>query len=133
MEYLPWVLVALFVLSAVFGKSSTWSPFQSRQVRDICAHMTDTERRALQRRGFLVGGLLAALLGSMGFAGMVVFRSMFAMVLLLGLLAPVLMIAVELRWGRRIRQSHQRFLATTAWAQTQGIAADEIRLYTWQE
>ena len=33
----------------------TWSPFQSRQVREICAHMTEAERRELSLRGALFG------------------------------------------------------------------------------
>ena len=97
----------------------TWSPFQSRQVREICAHMTDAERRELSLRGALFGIWNAATFfvpWAIAFYAPKPLNWFFApTVLLVGL-------AFYPLWQRIMRE----FLASTKWARQQGVAPESL-------
>jgi len=97
----------------------TWSPFQSPQVREICAHMTEAERRELNLRGALFGIWNAATFfvpwGIFLFAPKPVNWIFAPIVLLVGL-------AFYPLWRRMMRE----FLASTIWARQQGIAPESL-------
>ena len=99
----------------------TWSPFQSPQVREICAHMTEAERREVTLRGTLFGIWNAATFFvpcGIAFLAPKPLNWIFApAVLLLGL-------AFYPLWQRMMRE----FLASTRWARQQGIAPGSLRM-----
>ena len=97
----------------------TWSPFQSPQVREICAHMTEAERREVTLRGTLFGIWNAATFfvpwGIFVFAPKPVNWIFAPIVLLVGL-------AFYPLWRRITRE----FLVSTIWARQQGIAPESL-------
>jgi len=129
--------VALLFVAGIFDDTSTWSPFQSEQVKAICAHMTRVERRAAVNRALRWGALLGGLFGIAAFLGMVVFGSTVAFLASLCFVFPLVFLvqalALRKKWWPGVLQSPQDFLASTEWAQSQGIEAGDIRLYRWQE
>ncbi len=132
--YWYWIPVAILLLAATFSGSSTWSPFQSDQVKEICAHMTRDERRATAWRGAACGLLIALVFGMTAvLLGMVILRSALVVVTVYLLVFPLAALASRKRWWPHVVRSHQRFLASTEWAQSQGIKPEEIQLYTWQK
>jgi hypothetical protein len=102
-----------------------WSPFQSPEVRDICAHMTAAEKAEASRRGGFYGVWVAATFAvplSLAF----VERSLW-----LAVLAAVLVtihIACIPIWQRMQR----RFLCSTAWAREHGITPDRLRMFAFR-
>jgi ABC-type branched-subunit amino acid transport system permease subunit len=129
--YYYWIPVAILFLAAIFSDTSTWSPFQSDQVKQICAHMTKTERRAAVRRAALWGLLMGIVPGMIGLIlGVVVFRSALIVVTVCYLIFPL--IALVLCRSPNVVKSQQNFLASTEWARSQGIKAEDIHLYSWQ-
>jgi len=131
--YYYWIPIAILFLVAIFSDANTWSPFQSDQVKQICAHMTKAERRAAMRRGAL-GGLLIGLVPGMIalILGVVVFRSAVLVVTVCFLIFPLIALAHYGKWLPNVVKSQQNFLASTEWARSQGIKAEDIRLYNWQ-
>ncbi len=135
--YYFWIPIALLFIAALCSDTSTWSPFQSGQVKEICAHMTRAERRAAMNRGARWGLLLGGLFGTAAFLGMVVFGSTVAFLagfcLVFPLVFSVQALAQRKGWWPDALQSPRDFLASTDWAKSQGLKADDIRLYRWQE
>jgi hypothetical protein len=131
--YYYWIPIAILFLVAIFSDTNTWSPFQSDQVKAICAHMTKTERRAALRRGALGGLLIGIVPGMIGLIlGVVVFRSAVVVVTVCFLIFPLLALVLSRKWLPNVVKSQQNFLASTEWARSQGIKAEDIRLYNWQ-
>jgi len=129
-----WILPVILLLAAASRSSGTWSPFQSEQVKEICAHMTRDERRATAWRGAACGLLIALVFGmTVVLLGMVIWRSALVVVALWLLIFPLAVLLSRKKWWPQVVRSHQRFLASTEWAQSQGIKPEEIRLYTWQK
>ena len=98
-----------------------WGPFQSRQVREICAHMTEAERRELSLRGALFGIWNAATF----FVPWAV--AFYAPRPLNWALAPIVLLvglAFYPLWQRIMRE----FLASTSWARQQGVAPETLRM-----
>lgn len=107
----------------------TWSPFQSKIVRKICANMTDDEKSTAARHGMLYGlwcgvsfalpiqfialayfaGKLTRLIGALG--GLVIVTHLFCI--------PI--------WQRRQRQ----FLCNTEWARDNGIQPGALIRFKW--
>jgi len=109
---------------------STWSPLQSREVRDICAHLTAAEREQLfhdaRQRGRQIFLWLAAPLS-------------FAIVFCLqswrfGRLVIPLFLTYFAVWGlprfQRMRRHTVELLCHTEWARGQGYAPDRVKLMT---
>ncbi len=102
----------------------TWAPFQSPDVRQICAHMTEAEKREASRRGAFYGLWVAAT---------------FAIPVSLAVVAPnptLLVIAAVLivihiaclpLWFRRQR----RYFCSTAWAREQGFTPERLKLLSF--
>ena len=128
-----WIPVAILLLAAVFSDTNTWSPFQSGQVKEICAHMTSAESRAAAGRGALWGVLIgvvpAAIALVLGFA---VFRSALVVVIICLLTLPLIALVLSKKWFPNVVKSQQDFLASTEWARSQGIRAEDIQLYKWK-
>jgi predicted Ser/Thr protein kinase len=97
----------------------TWSPFQSRQVRDICDHMTEAERREWTLRGALFGIWNAAtFFVPWGIA-------LFVPKPLNWIFAPIVLL-VGLAFYPLWRRITREFLASTIWARQQGIAPESL-------
>jgi len=132
--YYYWIPIAILFLAAIAGDTSTWSPFQSDQVSEICSHMTKTERRAAVKRGAVWGLLIGLVPGITALIlGIVVFRSALVVVTICFLLLPLVALALHKKWLPHVVRSQQHFLASTEWAQSQGIRANNIQLYRWQK
>lgn len=129
-----WILMATFSLAAALSGSGTWSPFQSEQVKEICAHMTGGERRATAWRGAAWGLLIGLVPGMTAvFLGMVILRSALVVATVWLLIFPLTALVSRKRWWPHVVRSQQHFLASTEWAQSQGIKPQEIQLYSWQK
>lgn len=132
--YYYWIPIAILFLVAIFGDTNTWSPFQSDQVKEICAHMTKTERRAAVKRGALWGILIGIVPGMIALIlGLVVFRSAMVVVTVCFLIFPLIALVLCKRWLPNVVKSQQNFLASTEWAKRQGLKAEDIQLYNWQK
>ena len=132
--YYYWIPIAILFLVAILSDSNTWSPFQSDQVKEICTNMTKTERRAAIKRGALWGVLIGVVPGMVALIlGIVVFRSAIVVVTVCFLVFPLIVLVLWKKWLPRIIRSQQCFLASTEWARSQGIQAEDIQLYKWQE
>lgn len=107
----------------------TWSPFQSKIVRDICVNMTDAEKSTVTRRGATYGVWVAisfALPGPFLAMGLLTGRlsMMFGMLGGLLILAHIACIPI---WQRRQR----KFLCSTVWARENGIKPNSLKLFNW--
>jgi hypothetical protein len=131
--YYYWIPVAILLLAAVFSDACTWSPFRSEQVREICAHMTKTERRVAVRRSAMWGVTIGVIPGLTALVlGAVVFRSAVFAVAVCFLVLPIAALVLSGTWLPALVASQKRFLASTEWAGRQGIQANDIQLYKWK-
>ena len=86
------------------------------------------------RRGGLWGLLIGIIPGAIGLAlGPLLVRSALLGVMLCALLFPLVALVLWRKWIPRCSKSQQAFLASTEWAKSQGMKADDIRLFNWQE
>jgi len=100
----------------------TWSPFQSPEVKEICAHMTLEERTALTWRGALYG-LWCAATFAIPLSRALVDQTPSSWTVA-GILCTIHIIAIPF-WLR----AQRRFLCGTTWARTQGLTPDRLRLF----
>jgi hypothetical protein len=132
--YYYWIPIAVLLLVALFSDSNTWSPFQSDQAKEICEHMTKTERRAAIKRGTLWGLLIGIVPGTTGLIlGIAVFRSAIVGVIVCLLILPLIALVLYKKWLPKVVRSQQNFLASTEWARSQDIKAEDIHLYKWSQ
>ena len=121
-----------FCILLLCTSQSTWAPFQSDQVRQICSHMTAKERGRAVGRGAVFGLILGGFLGVMGFFGMLIGKWLFDSFLagVVVILAMQLIPMGILFWKLKplIDQSQKDFLASTQWSQEQGLSSDKIVL-----
>jgi hypothetical protein len=102
--------------------SQTWSPFQSPEVREICAHMTDGEVATALQRAKLYGLWVFAT-----FAGPLSSLWMTRQPALLGILIALPVVHVLcIPWWLR---SQKQFLCSTAWARDKGYSPEQLRLF----
>jgi hypothetical protein len=110
---------------------STWSPFQSPEVREICAHLTPSEHARLledaQQRGAWIGIWLAGPLGLCG--GLLVWYWQIGAVLL-ALYVPYFMF-FGLSRLRAMRRRSMELLCDTDWARSRGYSPANLRLMTF--
>src|SRR5262249_4813049 len=112
-------------LRAMKANWKTWSPFQSHEVRDICAHMTEAEKAEASRRGGLYGFWVAATFAlPLSFA--IAERSLLFIVIAAVLIT--IHIACIPLWQRMQRQ----FLSSTAWAREHDISADRLKMFSFR-
>ena len=110
---------------------STWSPFQSAEVREICAHLTPEEHARLRGdarwRGQQIGQRLAVpsgvVAGSFGWSWQ------------LGIVLLALFIVYFAVSGlprlRAMRRRSIELLCETEWARRHGYSPDRLRLMTF--
>jgi len=103
----------------------TWSPFQSPEVRDICAHMTDAERAEVSQRGGGYGLWVAATF-ALPLAFALTYRSLVAIVIA-SILVTVHIVCIPI-W----QKCQKRFLCSTAWAREQGFTPERIRMFAFR-
>ena len=102
--------------------AATWSPFQSREVREICAHMTADERSRATFRAALYGVWVTFTFAMPVTTGL---RSDQASVWIGSALLATLHVACIPLWQKRVR----RFLCATEWARAQGITPERLALF----
>ena len=134
MTYYYLFIIVLLVIAAL-SETNTWSPFQSDQVKEICSHMTKRERRTAMKRSALWGvliGILPVIPGAIGLIlGPVVLSSALIGVILCGLIFPLILFVLWKIWFSRCIRSQQSFLASTEWARSQGMEADNIQVFSF--
>jgi len=130
--FFAFVPFLFFLILLVSTSNSTWAPFQSKQAKEVCAHMTARERRRAAVRGAIGGLMLGIPIGAILLLGMILgsrlFDSYLAGILII---QPVVLILLGiLVWKLRpsVDRSTKEFLATTQWSKKQGLKADEINL-----
>jgi len=132
--YYYWIPIVILLLVALFSDTNTWSPFQSDQVREICAHMTKSERRVAVKRGALWGLLMGIVPGMTALIlGVVVFRSAIVVIVVCFLILPLIALVLCKKWYPHVVRSQQNFLASTEWARSQGFKAEDIQVYKWNK
>jgi hypothetical protein len=132
--YYYWIPIAILFLVAIFSDTNTWSPFQSDQVKEICKHMTKAERQKAVKRGALWGILIGIVPGMTALIlGIVVFRSAMVFVTACFLIFPLFALVLYKKWLPNVVRSQQNFLASTEWAKSQDLKAEDIQLYNWQK
>ena len=132
--YYYWIPIAILFLVAISSDTNTWSPFQSDQVKEICQHMTKTERRVAVKRGAQWGALIGIVPAATGLIlGVLFFQSATVAVTGCILIFPLIALVLWKKWLPHVIKSQQRFLASTEWAKSQGVKAEDIQLYSWQK
>lgn len=107
-------------------KSTTWSPFQSPEVREIYVHMTDSERNAVSLLGGLYGFWAAATFaGPLAFA-FAIGNFTFGVVALVLIIVHLACVPI---WQKKIRRS----LCSTAWARERDFAPERLRLFAFRK
>ena len=100
----------------------TWSPFQSAEVKDICAHMTQSERSAAVKRAALYGVWVVI---SLALPTVLAIRhpSWLALCIATPLVA-IHILCIPL-WQRKQRE----FLCSTEWAKSQGLEPHDVKRF----
>jgi hypothetical protein len=119
---------------------STWSPFQSPEVRDICAHLTAAEKQHLVAQssdyGCETGRRLAlpATLFGVSLAFSFLYAGRLAFVLLVAFITAAFIIycwTVD-RQRRRAQQKRVReFLAATEYGRVRGYRPEALRMFAF--
>ena len=103
---------------------ATWSPFQSDEVREICAHLTSEERGQAAGRSALYGvWVFASVVAPLGAA----WRIQTPWAWTLAAVAILVHLAFIPVWQRRVRG----FLSSTQWARQRGLEAN-LRLFQFK-
>ena len=108
-----------------------WSPFQSDSVKQICDHMTDSERFTAMRRGGQYGvwvlGTFAIPVGAVVFAlGGLQSPALVGSIIAIAIALILVHICCIPAWLR----AQRRFLCSTQWAREQGLRPTDLRLFT---
>ena len=104
---------------------TTWSPFQSPEVREICAHMTDAEHGTASNRAALYGLWVAA---TVAVPVAIATGDSSPRTLVIAAVLGTLHIACIPVWLKR----QKRFLCSTSWARLQGLVPERIRLCSFR-
>lgn len=108
----------------------TWSPFQPKIVRKVCANMTDAEKSTVTRHGIFYGVwtcasfALPVQLMAMGLLAGNLNR---AVSIVGGLLIVAHIVCIPI-WQRRQR----KFLCSTKWARDNGIQPENLKRFKWR-
>ena len=104
----------------------TWSPFQSDDVKAICAHMTPQEEQAGIAHGAVAGVFIVisvvAPIGMFLLSGKGIYGAA---------LAIVAFATVWLFGARRLIRQQKEHLCSTEWAKQQGYDPDSLRTKTF--
>ena len=104
----------------------TWSPFQSKEVREICAHMTDAEHTKLSRRAYLYGAWVFATVARPSSSALGNRNPAVIGIAVVLLVVHVVCIPI---WQRMQRN----FLCSTAWAREHGYTPKQLRLFSFRD
>ncbi len=112
-------------MQSMQSTQSTWSPFQSPEVREICAHLTPAEHSRLiadaRQRGTDIGRWIVLPFGITG--GLLFWARQ------VGLVLFIIYFAVS---GypriRAMRRRNMELLCETEWAQSRGYRPERLRL-----
>jgi len=124
--FVPIVLVGIVLVWFMRSEWKMWAPFQSRDLREVCAHMTDAEKREANRRTALYGlwcGVTFA--GPVSVAVVVPTPAVLAVVTIL-IIIYLGCLRVWLRWQRR-------FFCSTSWARERGLSPGQLRLFVFRD
>ena len=102
----------------------TWSPFQSEDLKRICANMTLEEKATVVKRGGLYGVWVATTAAIP--IGIAVAVQHTAVIVIAAILVAIHTACIPF-WQR----SQRRFLCKTKWAREQGISPEQLRLFRW--
>lgn len=116
---IPIMILALSFLTK--NKPWYWSPFQSKQVSDICRHMTEDEKKIFKRRARIYGGCVGSTFG-IAIGLVVTIQSWF--VISIAIVLVIIYIVVTILWRKKLKS----LLSSTEWAKSQGYTVDNIRL-----
>lgn len=110
---------------------STWSPFQSAEVHDICEHLTPEEKGRLASQGARLGRKLGSLMSPpLFFIALSFLYSVRVFFVLLGLF---IIYAFVMEW--RLVRDHQRrvreTLCAAEYAKTRGYHPDTLRMFSF--
>ena len=114
---------------------STWSPFQSPEVREICAHLTPAEHARLVADARQRGTDIAReIVGPFGVSFGLLFWSWQVGSVVLAVLGICFAISAFPR-VRAMRRQSMELLCETDWARSQGYKPERLRLMTfpWTE
>lgn len=103
----------------------TWSPFQSEETKQICAHMTRREKTKAAFSGAFYG-VWCALTFAIPFTFLVIGKDSSFAIVYAGLIALHL-ICIPI-WQKWIRHS----LCQTEWAKAKEIDPKQLTLYSWR-
>ena len=113
------------------SSESTWSPFQSAEVREICAHLSPTEHALLmedaRERGRKIGYWFAL---PLAFVAVLLFSS-WRIGLALGALFVVYFVVGVLPRFRAMRRRSIELLCETEWARTRNYTPTNLKLMTF--
>lgn len=112
-------------------RESTWSPFQSPEVREICAHLTPTERARLLDDARQRGSQNAWWIALPASIATVACRYSWRLALLLLPLFAVYFMVWGLPRLRAMRRRTTELLCQTEWARSRGHTPDRLRLMTF--
>ena len=119
------------IAPAMKAAQSTWSPFQSTEVREICAHLTPAEHAQLiadaRQRGSDIGRWIA---GPLGVTVGLLFWSWQVGLALLALYVVYFAFSGYARL-RAMRCRSMELLCETEWARSRGYTPDRLRLMTF--
>ena len=110
---------------------STWSPFQSTEVRAICAHLTAAEKQQLVAQGFHYGQETAWKLAMPGALVAVAFYSWRPAGFVLLVPFIIYCFTVERRRIRAHQQRTRELLAATEFTREHGYRPDALRLFAF--
>ena len=116
----------------------TWSPFQSRDVREICAHLTDDEIDMFVERakdfGAMIGARITspiAIMTALAFVIIAFVIIAFYGGLIVFFLIPCAWILVNSTFLQRHLKKNKELLCSTAWAKEQGFEPDRLKLFSF--
>lgn len=112
----------------------TWAPFQSKKVREICAHLTDEEFDTLVQESMnfvtVVGKWFVVPISITGAVAYVIIANYGGSIAFA--LVPCALIFVSLALVPRLQKIQKELLCSTAWAKEQGIEPDSLKLFSFQ-
>lgn len=100
----------------------TWSPFQSKTVKEICEHVTKDEKKEVVRRACMYG-TWCALTFAIPVSFAILYRSPIAISVAI-VLVVIHIVGIPI-WQKKQKE----FLCSTKWAKSKGYTPENIRLF----
>ncbi len=100
----------------------TWAPFRSPLTREICAHMTEAEKRGATTRALLFG-----LWNAMTFFGPLFCVTFVSLPGPMRWMYGAAILVIGLSFYPKWLRMHREFLASTSWARAKGITPEQLK------